>query len=59
MVYSGTTKNHNSGVAIYGEPLASLENKGEETSLTEEKGELEGAVINKEPIGGNWEFGEV
>lgn len=31
-------------------------NRGEEHSFIEEKGEWGKAVINKEPIGGNWEF---
>ena len=51
--YSGTAKNCNSGRAIYGAPRASLEGKREEYSFIEEKGVLEGAVINKESIGGN------
>ena len=38
---------------IYGKPQASLENKGEEHPFLEEKGELGGAVINEESIGGN------
>ena len=33
-----------------------LRTKGEEHCFIEEKGELEGAVINKESIGGDWEF---
>ena len=50
-----TAKNCNLGQAIYGKPQASLENR-EVFSFIEEKGELGGAVINKESIGGNWEF---
>lgn len=41
---------------IYGKPQASLENKGEEHPFLEEKGELGGAVTNKEFIGGNQAF---
>ena len=55
MVYSGRAKNCNLGHAICSEPQASSENKEEEPSFIE-KGELEGAVINKEAIGGNWKF---
>lgn len=54
--YYRTAKNCNSRRATYGEPQPSLANKGEEPSVTEEKGELGGAVINKDSIGGHWEF---
>ena len=39
----------------YGEPRASSILKGKQT-LIEEKGKLGGALINKDFIGGNWEF---
>ena len=52
-VYSETAKTCNLGHAMNGEPQASLENKGEECSFTEEKAELVGgAVINRV----RWEF---
>ena len=40
-------QNCNPGLVIYGEPQASLEDKREQDSSIEEKGELGGAVINR------------
>jgi len=52
----GTAKNYNSENAVIGKPQARPENQGGEHAFIVEKGELGGAVINKEPIGGDEEF---
>ena len=52
----GTAKNYNSGNAAIGKPQARPENQGGEHTFIVEMGELRGAVINKESIGGDKEF---
>ena len=49
----GTAKTYNSGNAVIGKPQARRENQGGEHAFVVEMGELGGAVINKESIGGN------
>ena len=49
----GTAKTYNSGNAVIGKPQARRENQGGEHAFVVERGELGGAVINKESIGGN------
>ena len=43
-------------ICNYGKPHASLVKQRTGHSFLEEKGKLGGAVLNKQSIGGNWEF---
>ena len=52
-IYLGMAKNCNSGHPICGELHASLEKQRREMFFYEVGG---GAVVNKESIGGDWEF---
>lgn len=47
-LYSERTKDYNSGLALYGKPQASPENKGENCPFEEEKGLLESPLEETE-----------
>ena len=55
-VYLGAVKNCNSGCVTVVNDMQVWVKQGRENSFIEEDGKLGEAVVNKRPIGGNWEF---